>query len=65
MNIFYELKAVFDNDSKFLKEKISHQDFIKNMPLLLKKYKALHLRPNLENFDESKFAQILIGEELI
>ena len=30
------------------------------MPLLLKKYKALHLRPNLENFDESKFAQILL-----
>ncbi len=60
MNIFYELKAVFDNDSEFLKEKISHQDFIKNMPSLLKKYKALHLRPNLENFDESKFAQILL-----
>lgn len=60
MKVFYKLKALFDQDSKFLEKEISHQDFVKNMPQLLKKYKAIHLRPNISGFNEENFATNLL-----
>ena len=69
-NIFYQIVALHNNDSLELKELISHNDFITNMPELLKKYKAIKLTPikngNLlnNNFTENDFAQNLLDCKL-
>ena len=46
----YQLKALFNYDS--CPETISHNNFTKNMPKLLKKHKAIHLRPIKDKFDD-------------
>ena len=46
----YQLKALFNYNS--CPETISHNDFTKNMPKLLKKHKAIHLRPIKDKFDD-------------
>ena len=45
----YQLKALFNSNSCC--QTISHDDFVKNMPKLMKKHKAIHLRPIKEKFD--------------
>ena len=63
MSIFYKLKVLFDDNHDYLNELISHNDFVKKMPELLKRHKAIHLRPIeynenlLDNFDENHFCQ--------
>ena len=46
----YQLKALFNCNS--CPETISHNNFTKNMPKLLKKHKAIHLRPLKDKFDD-------------
>lgn len=46
----YQLKALFNYNS--CPETISHNNFTKNMPKLLKKHKAIHLRPIKDKFDD-------------
>ena len=62
MNVYYKIKPLFDNSVEFANP-ISHDEFIKNMPKLLKYHKALHLRPIqnneniLSNFTEENYCQ--------
>ena len=68
--MYYQLTALFNTDDLELSEPISHGDFTKQMPLLLKKYKALKLRPLkddsllLSKYTEVDFAQNLLDCDL-
>ncbi len=69
MNVYYKIKPLFDNSVEFANP-ISHDEFIKNMPKLLKYHKALHLRPIqnneniLSNFTEENYCQIVLDCKL-
>jgi len=69
MNVYYKIKPLFDNSVEFANP-LSHEEFIKNMPKLLKYHKALHLRPIqnneniLSNFTEENYCQNVLDCKL-
>ena len=69
MNIYYKIKPLFDNSIEFANP-LSHEEFTKNMPKLLKYHKALHLRPIqnnenvLTNFTEENYCQNVLDCKL-
>ena len=65
----HKIKQLFDNSVEFANP-ISHDEFIKHMPKLLKYHKALHLRPIqnneniLSNFTEENYCQNVLDCKL-
>ena len=70
MNISYKLKTLYNTEELHLAEPIDHNEFVNNFSKLLKKHKAIHLRPviNKENmltqFDEELFCKNVIDCKL-